>query len=262
LLVGGKVKQLSKSDNRIGSLDPEKVYFVEKFGYLIKKINSGYGEPVQSVLFDRINNAIADFKIDLPNIVYDLEVDRLKSISNQKNKHADRQIRENSILKSGSINSKRQVSTNEIIDKKIRIAEKNVESRKLIVPERPHTLDIKHSKEYAQLLKNSNGILKPSIIEEEIEIPIEKTLKSKQSSSLKKVSSSILKPSAATIREEQRLEQLQLSQKSSEFVRPNSVSKPTIKKSKTQPKQQLTEWERKWQKFDSDIIDKEFNGYS
>ncbi len=41
------MKQLSKNDNQFGFLDPEKVYFVEKFGYLVKKINGGYGDLVQ-----------------------------------------------------------------------------------------------------------------------------------------------------------------------------------------------------------------------
>jgi len=256
------VKQLNKSDNRIGSLDPEKVYFVEKFGYLIKKINGGYSNPVQNVLFDRINNAITDFKTDLPRIVYDLEVDRLKSISNQKNKTADSRIRTNGLLKSDSSNSSRKVDTSKIISKKVNIAKKSVETRKMIVPERAKTVTKIRSEEYSQILKNSNDILKPSIIEREIDIPIDETLITKPSSSVKKVSSSILRPSAATVREEQRLERIKALQDGGKFVKSKTIRKPSITQSKPQPKQQLTEWERKWHKYDSKVLDDEFRGYS
>jgi len=256
------VKQLNKSDNRIGSLDPEKVYFVEKFGYLIKKINGGYGNPVQNVLFDRINNAITDFKTDLPNIVYDLEVDRLKSISNQKNKSVDRKIHTNVLLKSDLSNSSRIVDTSKIISKKVNIAKKSVEARKMIVPKRAKTVTKIQSEEYSQILKNSNDILKPSIIEREIDIPIDETLIPKPSSSAKKVSSSILRPSAATVREEQRLERIKALQDSNEYVKAKKVSKPTLTKPKPQSAQKLTVWEKKWHKYYKDGIDDQLNGYS
>ncbi len=256
------MRQHNKSDNRIGSLDPEKVYFVEKFGYLIKKINGGYGNPVQNVLFDRIDNTITDFKTDLPNIVYDLEVDRLKSISNQKNKSVGKQIHANSTLKSDSSHSRRLVSTNEIINKKVSIAEKSVEVRKMIVREKPKTGIKTQSKEYSQLLMNSNNILRPSIIEREIDIPIEETLLPRPSSSVKTVSSSILRPSAATVREEQRLERIKMLQDDNESVKTKTDSKPTIIKSKPQQAQQLTVWEKKWRKYYNDGLDSQLNGYS
>lgn len=253
------MKQLNKSDNRIGSLDPEKVYFVEKFGYLIKKINGGYGNPVQNVLLDRIDNAITDFKTDLPNIVYDLEVNRLKSISNQKNKNIAKNISNKNKLESDSTVSKQTTEATAIVRKKVNIAKNSVVARKMIVTERPQSVDIKHSKEYSQVLY---GIQKPSIIEEEIEIPIKETIVSKQASSVKKVSSSILKPSAATVREEQRLERMKALQESRKIVKSKVTRKSTVLQSKPQPKQQLTEWERKWQKYDSEFINEEFKGYS
>ena len=256
------MKQLNKSDNRIGSLDPEKVYFVEKFGYLIKKINGGYSNPVQNVLFDRINNAITDFKTDLPNIVYDLEVDRLKSISNQKNKNADSRIRTNGLLKSDSSNSSRIVDTSKIISKKLNIAKKSAVAKKMIVPERSKAATKNQPEEYSPILKNSNGILKPSIIEKEIDIPIDEILIPKQPSSAKKVSSSILRPSAATVREEQRLERIKALQDSNEFAKAKKVNKPTLTKPKPQSDKKLTVWEKKWHKYYKDGIDDQLNGYS
>ena len=256
------MKQLNKSDNRIGSLDPEKVYFVEKFGYLIKKINGGYGNPVQNVLFNRINNAITDFKTDLPNIVYDLEVDRLKSIPNQKNKNIAKNISKTDKIESKSTVSKRATEATEIIRRKVNIAKKSVVARKTLVPVKKRIGVDRQSREYSQVIKNSNIILKPSIIEKEIDIPIDETLIPKPSSSAKKVPSSILRPSAATIREEQRLERIRALQESQKFVKSKVISKPTVLHSKSQPKQQLTEWERRWHKYDSDAMDEEFRGYS
>ena len=256
------MKQLNKSDNRIGLLDPEKVYFVEKFGYLIKKINGGYGNPVQNALFDRINNAITDFKIDLPKIVYNLEVDRLKSISSQKKNNITSRISKTDKLGSKSTVSASTVEAAKTINKNVSIAEKSIKARKMVVSERKQAVNMIQPKEYSQVLKNRNVILKPSIIEEEIDIPIRDTLHTKSLSTSKRVSSSILRPSAATVREEQRLERIKDLQKSRKFVKSKVISKPTVLSSKPQQKQKLTEWERRWHKYDSNIIDEEFRGYS
>ena len=72
------MRQFDNSANQFGSLDPEKIYFVEKFGYLMKKINGGYSRPVQDALYDWIKSAVNDFKTDLPDIVHNLEINRLK----------------------------------------------------------------------------------------------------------------------------------------------------------------------------------------
>ena len=117
------MKQLNKSDNQHVFLDPEKVYFVEKFGYLVKKINGGYGGPVQEALFARINNAVNNFKTDLPNIVHNLEINRLKRISSQKKKIVPGQISEKNKLKSKSTISVRAAEATKIITKKISTVE-------------------------------------------------------------------------------------------------------------------------------------------
>ena len=59
-------------------LNPEKVYFVEKFGSLINNINESYSRPVQEALIERIGQAIEQYRLDLPEIVKTLEVKRLE----------------------------------------------------------------------------------------------------------------------------------------------------------------------------------------
>ena len=86
--------QLNKSDNQFGSLDPEKIYFVEKFGYLIRKLNEGYGDPIQKALFDRINRTVSDFKAEIPFIIHNLEMTRLISISNRNKEKMDTDARQ------------------------------------------------------------------------------------------------------------------------------------------------------------------------
>ncbi len=237
------MKQLNKSDNQYSSLDSEKIYFVEKFGYLIKKINGGYGGPVQNALFERINGAVNEFKIDLPNIVHDLEIRRLKEISNRNLKQA-KASKLKPVSKS-KVSSKTDVITKKISDKiheiEKTIAEKAKADRlKATVESQP----------------------KQTVIEKEIDIFVDDKVLSKQSSNIKKKTSSILKPSIATIREEKRLESVKSKQYIKESLNTISVSKKPTVKSKPLPVQELTEWERKWHKYDGDIIGEDFNGYS
>lgn len=228
------MKQLNKSGNQIGSLDPEKIYFVEKFGYLIKKINGGYGGPVQDVLFDRINGAVNKFKTDLPNIVRNLEINRLKLISNRKTKVEAIDLKPN--LKS-KVPSKTEVITKKINDK---------------ISEIERTIAENAKTESRNISVASQE--KQNVIEKEIDIIVDDIVLLKQSSS-------ILRPSVATIREEQRLEIMKAKQYKKESLNTASIRKPIVK-SKSIPVQELTEWERKWHKYDGDIISKDFNGYS
>ncbi len=237
------MKQLNKSNNHVDSLDPEKIYFVEKFGYLIKKINGGYGGPVQKALFERINSAVSEFKIDLPNIVYNLELKRLKAISSQSLKQT-----KTSSLK--SVSKPKIVSKTDVITKKI--SDKIHEIEKTIA-----------EKAKAESQKTSNkSQAKHTVIEKEIDIFVDDIVLSKQSSDNKETTSSILRPSVAIIREKKRLESLKTKPYKGESQNTISVSKKSIVKSKSIPVQELTEWERKWHKYDGDIISEDFNGYS
>ncbi len=223
------MKQLSKSDNQFDLLDPEKIYFVEKFGYLVKKINGGYGGHVQEALFARINNTVNDFKTDLPNIVLGLEINRQKIISSQKTINKAGQISEKYKSKSKLTVSARAAEATRIISNKINVAEKESVTQKSSVNKK--------------------------------EIEILNLLAAKHSSDLKKKTSSILRPSVAAIREEQRLEQIKSLQQKKETFNTVSIRKQSITKSKSKPMQELTEWERRWHKYDSDLVDLEFNGY-
>lgn len=254
------MRTLNKSDNQIGVLDPEKIYFVEKFGYLIKKINGGYGGPVQEALFNRINNAVQSFKSDLPDIVHDLEINRLKSISIQnKDMFELRDIKSDNRPK---ISSKSEEITKRISEKITNIqksvSEKEIAEAK-IKSDRLHQMQ-------TQASELSKPLHKESVIREEIEIDVDipnKNSLSRQSSQSEKVSSSILQPSIALIREEQRLEQIKAMQRKGKSAIRETMSKKSANKSRDiSVPPELTEWERKWHKYDSDIIGEEFNGYS
>lgn len=251
------MKQLSKNDNQFGFLDPEKVYFVEKFGYLVKKINGGYGDPVQKALFIRINNAINDFKTDLPNIVHNLEINRLKIISSQKKVYVSDQISKKDDFKSKSIITNRAAEATRIISKKISVAEKeSVHSKTSVSEIKIVSRGNKRPLSNTQTTDSNKPILKSSVISNKKAIA--DLHMEKQSSNFKNKTSSILRPSVAAIREEQRLEQLKAMQQKKESFKKESVSKQSMTK---RPALVLTEWERRWHKYDSDIVDFEFNGY-
>ena len=237
------MKELNKSDNQFGSLDPEKIYFVEKFGYLIKKINGGYGGPVQNALFDRINGAVSEFKTDLPNIVHDLEIKRLKEISNRNTKRVNTGSQK-------SVSKAEVFSKTDIITKKI--SEKIHEIEKTIA-----------EKAKAEIQKVSvKPKVKQNVIEKEIDIFVDDIDESKQTGTITKKVLSILRPSVAVIREEKRLNAIKAKPFQKEDINTISVSRKPIVKPKPMPVQELTEWERKWHKYDGDIIGEDFNGYS
>ena len=237
------MKELIKSDNQFGSLDPEKIYFVEKFGYLIKKINGGYGGPVQNALYDRINGAVSDFKSDLPNIVHDLEIKRLKEISNRNSKRVSTGSRKST--SKAKVSSKTDVITKKISEKIHEIEKTIAEKAKADIQKISVKPKVKHN-----------------VIEKEIDIFVDDLGKSKQTGTSAKKTSSILRPSVATIREEKRLNAIKAKPFQKENTNIISVSRKPIVKPKPMPVQELTEWERKWHKYDGDIIGEDFNGYS
>ena len=269
------MKQLNNRDNQFGSLDPEKIYFVEKFGYLMKKINGGYGRPVQDALYTRINNAVNEFKTDLPNIVHNLEINRLKSISERRNnrvKTNDRKI----IAKSEE--SIKSVEAPKTIDEKIKTIQKDISDKIKAAPQIKSEKILERSTETNVLEKPS---IKQTAIEEKIETITDDVRNPKNSIIIKNKSSSILRPSIAIIKEQQRLKRIQAMEQQktdSKITKPvlkpavsnksittkamsvPTISKKPISKPKHTPTQELTEWERKWHKYDSDIISNEFKG--
>ncbi len=249
------MKQFSKSENQFDFLDPEKVYFVEKFGYLVKKINGGYGGPVQEALFVRINKTVNNFKNDLPNIVHNLEINRQKIISSQKKINITGQISEKYKLKSKLPVSARAAEATRIISEKISVVEQKSIARKSDVSKikqvvRGHERPLSNT----QISNISKPIPKSSVIKKEIEVT--DLIAAKQLSNMKNKTSAILRPSVAAIRAEQHLEQLKAMQEKRELLKSKSVSR-----TKPKPLQELTEWERRWHKYDSDLVDLEFNGY-
>ncbi len=250
------MRQLNKSDNQFGSLDREKIYFIEKFGYLIKKVNGEYGSSVKEVLFDRITGAVNDFKSDLPIIIQNLEINRLKSIFNRNKEKVDVQDRQSdykSVVSSKSVEATKAIRAkiggiHKTITQKIK-ADVQIKSEKL-------------QERQTQSIVAEKPLLKHTVIENEIDIPIDDILLSKQSKNIENKISSILRPSVAKIKEEQRLEQIKaMQQKKESFKTESMMSKHLPAKPKTKPIQELTEWERRWHKHDSDMVDQEFDGY-
>ncbi|MBU0528635.1 hypothetical protein KKF86_02625 [bacterium] len=258
------MRQLNNSDNQIGSLDPEKIYFVEKFGYLIKKINGGYGRPVQDALYDRIKSAVNNFKTDLPDIVHNLEINRLKSISN-------RSIDKVAIYSNKSIaksdDSCKSDETKTTINERINSIQKNISDK---IKAAPQIRSEKIQERQNQSIVMEKPVLQQTVIEKEIEISNDDVRLSMQLHKIENKASSILKPSMAIIKEEQRLKRIKAMKQKMDSFNKKSITNPILKsvseKSTTKPKhipvQELTEWERKWHKYDSDVINEEFTGYS
>lgn len=222
------MKQIKSTNSQSGFLDPEKVYFVEKFGHLLKKIDSGFGVPVQEALFQRIFMAVDDFKTDLPDVVRNLEKARLRGIGKNKKVVTKRKIE----LPNALTNRKPKVET-DIIQKKVKSE------------------------------KTESNLIEKNVIETEIEIDVDimepqisevitQQVEAVQQSD-SNIKSSILQPSAATIREENRQKQIQrLSQK--QPMQKVSVKKekqftPLVTRPLARPKKDLTVWERAWHRY-------------
>jgi len=214
------MRQIKKPSNQSVFLDPEKVYFVEKFGYLLKKIDSGFGGPIQEALYQRIFTAVDKFKTDLPVVVHDLEKKRLINTGKCK------------IAKS---------------------PKKPVPVKKTTKPTQKKQPDVIKKKIVATKTKSEVAVRK--VIETEIEIelnakeqpvipkPVEPSMPTTSGSS-------ILRPSAATIREENRQRQIQ-KVKQKPQIRKEEMKKPAplVTRPKTRPKKELTVWERAWHRY-------------
>lgn len=82
-------------------------------------------------MFDRINNAVSEFKADLPNIVHDLEINRLKFISNKKKPDVIGQISKKDQFRSKPIVSARADKATTAIRKRISVVEDQAILRKI-----------------------------------------------------------------------------------------------------------------------------------
>ena len=228
------MKQIKNTSNHSGFLDPEKVYFVEKFGYLLKKIDNGFGVPVQEALFQRIFMAVDKFKRDLPDVVHDLEMTRLKSIGRNK----------------------------------LTADVKKIDPINIVIPKQPK-VQAGIIKGNAQEAQSDSTIIKKNTIETEIEVDLsEDMVKSKPifpnipDSKIVRTSS-ILRPTAATIREDNRQKQIQ------RMSQPKPIQKVAVKENisqpisriKRRPKKELTVWERAWDKYDR-FSEEAMNGHA
>lgn len=245
--------QLNKSDNQYSSLDPEKIYFVEKFGYLIRKMNEGYGDPIQEALFDRINRAVSDFKAELPFIIHNLEMTRVISIFNQNKAKMDAHERQSGYK---YVDSSKSPEITKKISERIKSIQKTT-SDKIKIATRVKSE--KSQERQVQHIPVGKPSIKRTVIEEEIDIPINDTLVLEQSSNTDRKDSSILKPSIAIIREKKRLELLKLMAQKKEVFNTESARKQQATKQKPKPVQELKEWEIKWHKYVTDIIEKNLN---
>lgn len=207
------MRQITREQNPSGFLDPEKVYFVEKFGYLIKNIDNGFGGPVQDALIQRIFKTVDKFKTDLPIVVRDLEKNRLKNVTKKKT--------------NGSSIAKPQEQSG---PKPSQIKTATIENREQI--------------------KESASESKKKVIEAEIEVDINvkntPQIVTTQTSTIKR--SPILKPSTAAIIEENRQRQLKkLQEKELEEKQEKPI--PLVTRPKVRPKKELTVWERAWHRY-------------
>jgi len=230
------MKQILGEKNQSGLLDPEKAYFVEKFGYLVKNINSGYGGPIQEALIKRIYTAVDQFRTDLPDVVRDIEINRLKNIEERQKIVAEQKVK----------------------------AESEVKEEKTIKPEVPK-VEEKAEEVIPDIKTEDVKKSKPEIVKETIETEIE--VSTKVEAPIEKVekpvvesTSSILRPSAAAIIEENRQRQLRKIQEEKLAKKENDIS-PLVMRPNVKPKKELTVWERAWHRYGG-YTDEVMNGHS
>lgn len=218
--------KLNKSDSQFDSLDSEIIYFVEKFGYLIRKMSMGYGNPFRELLCDRIYNTIGDFKDDLPSIIQELEENRLK-FNLKRNKANVDTIGRQSDYKT-IVSSKSDEVTKEI-RKKIKSIQNTTSDK----------------------IKASSYIKPEKLSERPTELVVVEKPLSKQSRNIKYKASSILIPSKAMIKETLRFKQIKTMQKKRGTLNTESM-----------PVQELTKWEKNRHKYNSDDLAEKYKGYS
>ena len=258
------MRQLNNSDNQFDSLDSEKIYFVEKFGYLMKKINVGYGRRVQDALYDRIKSAVNDFKTDLPDIVYNLEINRLKSISDRSIIGEETNTRNFIAKPKESIKS---VEAQKTINEKINSIQKIISAK---IKAAPQIKSEKLLERQTQPNVFGKPLIKQTLTEDKMESLTGDVSLSKQSGIVENKVTSILKPSVAIIKEEQRLKRFKVMKQKMDSVNKKSttnlilksVSEESTTKPKHIPVQELTKWEKQRQKLESDIISEKFSRYS
>lgn len=229
------MKQILGENNQSGFLDPEKAYFIEKFGYLVKNINSGYGGPIQEALIKRIYSAVDQFTADLPDVVRDIEINRLKNLE-EKRKIAAEQKEKEVLEVEEQVPDSIKVETEEKIEE--------------IIPE------VK-----TEELNNTQ----PEVVNENIETEIEVSTKEeihevKVEKPIVESKSTILRPSAAAIIEENRQRQLRKAQEERLAKKENDIA-PLVMRPSVKPKKELTVWERAWHRYGG-YTDEVMNGHS
>lgn len=234
------MKQIIGENNRSSYLDPEKAYFIDKFGYLVKNINSGYGGPIQDALIKRIYSAVDQFRADLPDVVRDIEINRLKNLEEKRKILAEQKT----------------------AVKSVELEEKNVEP--IVTKETEEAVE--KVDEIVQEVKQeevtvSQPEIEKELIETEIEISTKKELlKAAVEKPIIESKSSILRPSAAAIIEENRQRQLRKVQEEKLAENENNIA-PLVMRPNVKPKKELTVWERAWHRYGG-YTDEVMNGQS
>jgi hypothetical protein len=230
------MKQILGEKNQSGLLDPEKAYFVEKFGYLVKNINSGYGGPIQEALIKRIYFAVDQFRSDLPDVVRDIEIKRLKDIEEKQKLAAEQKVK----------------------------IESEVVEEKTIEPEAPK-VEEKTEEIIPDIKTEDVNKSQPEVVKESIETEIE--ISTKDEAPIEEVEkpvveskSTILRPSAAAIIEENRQRQLRKIQEEKLAKKENDIA-PLVMRPNVKPKKELTVWERAWHRYGG-YTDEVMNGHS
>lgn len=219
------MKQTTGNNSQSGSLDPEKIYFVEKFGYLLKNMDNGFAGPIQEALIERIFLAVDKFRADLPDFVKGLEQKRL--VNNAKAMTA---------------------KIAEKIDKQQRIIEKKEETAKTDVQKVDSGIietEIEINLEEPQKTKTQDqaGNKKPTILRPST---ILQNVMPKESAKKK---TPILRPSAAAIIEENKLRQAKKLQEQKVIKSQDKNDKPLVTRPNFRSKKELTVWERAWRKY-------------
>ena len=181
------------------------------------------------------------FKADLPDVVRDIEINRLKNLDERRKVAAEQKEKEAAIVEEHVLEATVEVE--------------KVDNSEEVVPK------IKTE----ELNKPQPEVVNDDIINENIETEIEVSTKEEiQDKIVNKPiiesKSSILRPSAAAIIEENRQRQLRKAQEE-KLAKKEKDMAPLVMRPNVKPKKELTVWERAWHRYGG-YTDEVMNGRS